>query len=304
MLIGRSYKSLDFINKWKAKEMKTLNLLMIPLFYDRISKGLLKVLNLFRRIVLYMSNSSFTQAELTVLGKYEEDFVKAFSNVFSNYGITQKVHRMLHYHQSIKFVGNSVNFSCFPFEGFLSFLSHGTHSTKSNLNELYFLSNLNTNMETYKSKYIQSNDPLFYKIHGNVIVFEGVRYELKNKYKESDGGKVSHYQVLYNVDEDIKYDARIGQSRLNSRICFADVNGELQYGNVEDVLYDCDVIVLVIKVFDVNVYKELHIDDLIEYEDDFFFENIYPSQIKGKYITTPFRDKESFIVCSHNKQIY
>ena len=65
-----------------------------------------------------------------------------------------------------------------------------------------------------------------------------------------------------------------------------------------------DVIVLANKVFEVNVYKELHTDDLIEYEDEFCIEYIFPSQIKGKYITTPLRDKESFIVCTYNKQIY
>jgi hypothetical protein len=163
--------------------MKTLNLLMIPLFYDYLPHDIVKLLNLFRRVVLYISNSSFTKSELKVLKKHEEDFLNCFMKVCTNYDVTQKVHRTLHYHQSIAFLGNSVNFSCFPYEGFLSFLAHGTHSTKCNLNESYFLSNLNTNIETYIS--IERGQFFVHKIYKNIFYIDKTRYEQKNKYIES-----------------------------------------------------------------------------------------------------------------------
>jgi hypothetical protein len=277
---------------------------MIPLFEEHLPDDVVKLLNLFRRIVLYMSNSSFTKSELKVLKDHEDSFLKCFMNVCTNYAVTQKVHRILHYHQSIAYLGNTVNFSCFPYEGFLSFLSHGTHSTKSNLNELYFLSNLNTNIDTYVSKYVHKEDPLFYKTFKNVITIDGVRYNLKNKQGESKSGRIQQYQVLHNIDEDIKYDVRENQGRMNNHICYTETNGGLQYGKIQSILYNGNVILMKVKQYDVYNYEDMKIDDLFQFDDHFKIVSVRPSAIKCKYVIYPFREKEYFIVSTYNKQIY
>ena len=294
--------------------MKTLCLLLIPIILGNFSaddfpKDVLKVFNLFRRLVLYINNSSFTQQELTVLKSHEDDFMKAFIKVFTNYGVTQKVHRTCHYHQSIKFLGNSINFSCFPFEGYLSFLSHGTHSTSNNLYELYFLSTINSNITTYFSIFNLESNNKGRREKGKPIEIQGITYALKRKGTRNEGqgetNEYSSYEILYNVEDDIKYDVRDAQARANNFICYKHaISGNPTYGKITNILYNGLSVILEVREYEVVGWREMGIDDLFLDEKKFSMSCVSPSQILCKFVTYPYEGTEYFIVTSIHKELY
>ena len=101
---GRAYKPLSYLNKWKAKEMKTFSLLIIPLAHLDLEPNIVKPLNLFRRILYMLSNPRFSREEIKCLKQYENDFHHAFIKAFTNYAVTRKVHRISHHHQNLDFL--------------------------------------------------------------------------------------------------------------------------------------------------------------------------------------------------------
>jgi len=61
------YKDLDYITKWKAKEHKSFSMVCIPLMCDFLSAKEVRMLNYFRRVVYFLSNSNLSSSDLKVM---------------------------------------------------------------------------------------------------------------------------------------------------------------------------------------------------------------------------------------------
>jgi hypothetical protein len=158
------------MNKWKASEMKAIAIILPPLVYEYVNENMVKLLNTFRRLVLFIFNKNISRSENAVLRSLEDTFIKQFYKAFGQYSVTQKVHRVTHFHSAIHQLGQVKNTTCFPFEGYLSFLAHGTHCSNDNLMELVFLSTLNSNLATYIDAYCDEKEIFGKNSHSKVCI--------------------------------------------------------------------------------------------------------------------------------------
>ena len=296
------YKPISHLNKWKAKEMKSFSYLILPLFYNFLSKKQVKMLNNFRRVQYMLSNRRLTSQDLKRLKDIEENFINSYIGEMGNYAVTQKVHRVSHYHKSVENLGTSNNFSCFPMEGYLSFLSNGTHSTSQNLNELYFLSMVNTYVPSYITNCEASDLFVQGEQKGKKVRMNDVEWILKDV-NENDS-----FNELLNEDEGTRYNNKLGMNRENCHIAFkyvpVDSSKEcIAYGTIQEFLLGDEGVEVIVQRYKVVKDSQMKLDDLfIESEAEVVC--ISPNDIVCKFVTLDYDETYKWIICSVNDQFY
>ena len=299
---GRKFRSLSRFKSYKAIEQKNISFLVIPLMFEHFPQRFLKLMNSFRRIVFFLNASSLSRQDLSILLQYENEFMSLYHSEFSGYDVVAKVHRVMHYEKAIEYLGDAVNFSCFPFEAFLSYLNHGTHATKINIYELNFISRLNTNLDVYIDA-VDGDSSIFPSVKDKEVDIGCYKLCKEIERNEHHSNDCRYFEVVKDQEKEVIYNVYDNKARTNNLIVFYDDN-EIEYGKILQILLKDESILLYVKRYKVYKKPDTNMDDLFLYSNKDWYDMIHINieNIVCKFICVYLENDEWFIVSNIHKE--
>jgi hypothetical protein len=122
MEFQRKIRTFNDLSYWKATEFRTFLLYVGPVVLQNILDK--NAYENFCKLCYYMrilnSDTLLTETDLSFVQKQLENFVENFGKIYGEEFLSINLHSLLHIIEDIRNFGNVNNYSCFPFESFLS----------------------------------------------------------------------------------------------------------------------------------------------------------------------------------------
>lgn len=133
----RKPRTIKDLKRYKATEFRLLALYTGPtMFYNILNDNNYKHFLLFHCGVFILSNKGLTEKYMNVAKYCFQRFVLGCSDIFGPEFVVYNVHSLLHLIDDVKRYGTLNDFSCFPFENYLSTIKRKVRSKRHVLQQI------------------------------------------------------------------------------------------------------------------------------------------------------------------------
>lgn len=161
----RKCRTFKEIRRWKATEFKLFILYTFPvIFKDAVNTIQYRLILLLHCAIFILSDKNLIEKYILVANESLKNFVIKSAEVFGRDFVVFNVHNLLHLVDDVKVYGTINQYSCFPFENYMTFLKRKLHSPNNPLQQLH--------RRIYEHEYVSSE---------HLTLNQSSKYKPKNK---------------------------------------------------------------------------------------------------------------------------